>query len=88
MPKQRLGKRISFDILESTAPPKPEHQKYRIIEKQNYRNIEIYNWKKNKTQVCLWLPDKLVEKLKIESIRRKKTFAALVTEKLTATIEK
>ena len=88
MPKQKLGKKLSFDILESTAPPKPQHQKSRKPENQRSRKVENQSWKTGKTQISLWLPDKLVESLKIEAAKQKKKLSTLAAEKLTRTVEK
>lgn len=88
MPKQRLGKRISFDILESTAPTKPENQRSRTVENQKSREVENQSWKRGKRQISLWLPDKLVEHLKIQAAKEKKKLSTLAAEKLTRRVKK
>ena len=83
MSKQKLGKKLNFDILESTTKKKVEKYKSRKVENQKSRKVEKQsNWKTGKTQISLWLPTELVRALKLQAAKENKKLSDVAVEKL------
>ena len=83
MSKQKLGKKLNFNILESTTKRTVEKYKSRKVENQKSREVEKQsNWKTGKTQISLWLPTELIKDLKLQAIKENKKLSAVAVERL------
>lgn len=83
MSKQKLGKKLNFDILESTTKRKVEKYNSRKVENQKSREVEKQsNWKKGKMQISLWLPTELVKNLKLQAAKENKKLSVVAVERL------
>lgn len=83
MSKQKLGKKLNFDILESTTKRKVEKYNSRKVENQKSREVEkSSNWKTGRTQISLWLPTELVRDLKLQAAKENKKLSAVAVERL------
>jgi len=83
MSKQKLGKKLNFNILESTTKKKVEKYKSRKVENQKSRKVEKQsNWKTGKTQISLWLPTELIKNLKLQAAKENKKLSAVAAERL------
>ena len=72
---------------ESHKTKKVEKEKSRIVESQKGRKVENhYEFSIGKTQVSFWLPDEVVETLKIHAAKERKRMSRIVTEVLTKTL--
>ena len=85
------GEKEKTRKVENIKSIKPESQKTKKVEKEKGIKVESpksikvenhYNFSIGKTQVSFWLPDEVVEDLKIQAAKEKKRMSRIVTDVL------
>lgn len=77
------GEKEKTRKVENIKSIKPENHKTKKVEKEKGIKVENqYNFSIGKTQVSFWLPDEVVEDLKIQAAKEKKRMSRIVTDAL------
>ena len=77
------GEKYKTSKVENIKSIKPESNKTKTVEKEKGIKVENhYNFSVGKTQVSFWLPDEVVEDLKIKAAKERKRMSRIVTDVL------
>jgi len=97
MTKKPSLKDQNIGVFFSRTETKPEKNKSTIPEQENSRTIKTKKSRKlqyqkkwesaGKTQISLWLPSSLVQKLKIQAVMENKKMSQLATDILSNTLQ-
>jgi len=90
------GEKEKTRKVENIKSIKPESRKTKKVEKLKSREVEKhkgikvenqYNFSVGKTQVSFWLPDEVVEDLKIQAAKERKRMSRIVTDVLVKSLK-
>lgn len=97
MTKKPSLKNQNIGVFFSRTESKPEKNKSTKIEQKNSRTVKTNKSRKlqyqekwesaGKTQISLWLPSSLVQKLKIQAVMENKKMSQLANDLLSSTLK-